>query len=429
MYGDPLEHPQTERYWGNVNPIGPRGVYDEAKRFAEAMTMAYHRYHKMDTRIVRIFNTYGPRMRPRDGRVVSNFIVQALCGEPLTLYGDGSQTRSFCYVDDEIEGIYRLFMRGDSEPTNIGNPDEYTVRQLAEVVLELSGSRSRVEYRPLPEDDPKVRRPDITRARRMLDWEPGRESPGRRRTDRRVLPRAARVGPHATTQRSPRRRIRPGYERRRVTMSVGRSARELIDLTPDAVERARDRFAVGDYHAAVLLLEEAIGAGMSATPTPSICSGCRWRWWTGRSRHSPPSTAPSPRTLATSRRTSTAPCCSTDLGARRRLRPRSRLRRSSAGPTRRAIRRSSGNRLANAHAVLAEEYRNAGALDESIAQYRRALELRPTYIDVRVALARDLLDAQRFPAAADELDRVLAAQPDQIEALLLRGLAAYFRGR
>ncbi len=172
VYGDPLEHPQTERYWGNVNPIGPRGVYDEAKRFAEAMTMAYHRYHKMDTRIVRIFNTYGPRMRPRDGRVVSNFIVQALCGEPLTLYGDGSQTRSFCYVDDEIEGIYRLFMRGDAEPTNVGNPDEYTVRQLAEVVLELSGSRSRVEYRPLPEDDPKVRRPDITRARRILDWEP-----------------------------------------------------------------------------------------------------------------------------------------------------------------------------------------------------------------------------------------------------------------
>ena len=171
-YGDPLEHPQPETYWGNVNPIGPRGVYDEAKRFAEAMTMAYHRFHKMDTRIVRIFNTYGPRMRPRDGRVVSNFIVQALCGEPLTLYGDGSQTRSFCYVDDEIEGIYSLFMHGDSEPTNIGNPDEYTVRQLAEVVLDVSGSRSPIEYRPLPEDDPKVRRPDITRARAMLDWEP-----------------------------------------------------------------------------------------------------------------------------------------------------------------------------------------------------------------------------------------------------------------
>jgi dTDP-glucose 4,6-dehydratase len=172
IYGDPLVHPQTERYWGNVNPIGPRGVYDEAKRFAEAMTMAYHRFHGMDTRIVRIFNTYGPRMRPRDGRVVSNFIVQALCGEPLTLYGDGSQTRSFCYVDDEIEGIYQLFMQGDSEPTNIGNPVEYTVRQLAEVVLEITGSRSPVEYRTLPEDDPKVRRPDITRARTMLGWEP-----------------------------------------------------------------------------------------------------------------------------------------------------------------------------------------------------------------------------------------------------------------
>lgn len=172
VYGDPLVHPQPERYWGNVNPIGPRGVYDEAKRFAEAMTMAYHRYHGMDTRIVRIFNTYGPRMRPRDGRVVSNFIVQALAGEPLTVYGDGSQTRSFCYVDDEIEGIYRLFMKGDNDPTNIGNPDEYTVRQLAEVVVEVTGTRSKIEYRPLPEDDPKVRRPDISRARAMLGWEP-----------------------------------------------------------------------------------------------------------------------------------------------------------------------------------------------------------------------------------------------------------------
>jgi len=172
VYGDPLVHPQTESYWGNVNPIGPRGVYDEAKRFAEAMTMAYHRFHGMDTRIVRIFNTYGPRMRPRDGRVVSNFIVQAICGEPLTIYGDGRQTRSFCYVEDEIEGIYRLFMDGDSDPTNIGNPDEYTVRQLAEVVLEATGSKSRIEHRPLPEDDPKVRRPDITRARAMLGWEP-----------------------------------------------------------------------------------------------------------------------------------------------------------------------------------------------------------------------------------------------------------------
>jgi len=172
VYGDPLVHPQKEDYWGNVNPIGPRAVYDEAKRFGEAMTMAYHRSHGVDTRIVRIFNTYGPRMRPHDGRVVSNFIVQALGGQPLTVYGDGSQTRSFCYVDDEVEGIYRLFMRGDSEPTNIGNPDEYTVKQLAEIVLELTGSSSEIVYEPLPKDDPKVRRPDISRARRMLDWEP-----------------------------------------------------------------------------------------------------------------------------------------------------------------------------------------------------------------------------------------------------------------
>ena len=172
VYGDPLVHPQQESYWGNVNPIGPRGVYDEAKRFAEAMTMAYHRYHRVDTRIVRIFNTYGPRMRPRDGRVVSNFIVQALSGEPLTIYGDGTQTRSFCYVSDEIEGIYRLFMNGDSEPTNIGNPNEFTVRQLAELVVELTGTKSKIEMHPLPTDDPKVRKPDITRARTMLGWEP-----------------------------------------------------------------------------------------------------------------------------------------------------------------------------------------------------------------------------------------------------------------
>jgi dTDP-glucose 4,6-dehydratase len=156
VYGDPLVHPQPESYWGNVNPIGPRGVYDEAKRFAEAMTMAYHRAHDVDTRIVRIFNTYGPRMRPHDGRVVSNFIVQALGGEPLTIYGDGSQTRSFCYVDDEVDGIYRLFMRGDSEPTNIGNPNEFTVTQLAELVVELTGTKSPIVYKPLPQDDPKV---------------------------------------------------------------------------------------------------------------------------------------------------------------------------------------------------------------------------------------------------------------------------------
>ena len=172
VYGDPLVHPQPESYWGNVNPIGPRGVYDEAKRFAEAMTMAYHRFHGVDTRIVRIFNTYGPRMRPRDGRVVSNFIVQALNNEPLTIYGDGSQTRSFCFVDDEIDGIYRLFNNGDSAPTNIGNPVEYTVKQLAEIVVEVTGTPSPIVYKPLPEDDPKVRQPDITRARAMLGWEP-----------------------------------------------------------------------------------------------------------------------------------------------------------------------------------------------------------------------------------------------------------------
>jgi len=172
VYGDPLVHPQPESYWGNVNPIGPRGVYDEAKRFAEALTMAYHRYHGVDTRIVRIFNTYGPRMRPKDGRVVSNFIVQALSGQPLTLYGDGSQTRSFCYVDDEVEGIFRLFMRGDANPTNIGNPVEYTVKQLADIVVEVTGTTSPIVYKPLPEDDPKVRQPDISRAKAMLGWEP-----------------------------------------------------------------------------------------------------------------------------------------------------------------------------------------------------------------------------------------------------------------
>jgi len=172
VYGDPLVHPQKEEYWGNVNPVGPRSVYDEAKRFSEALTMAYHTWHGLDTRIVRIFNTYGPRMRPRDGRVVSNFIVQALRNEPITVYGDGSQTRSFCYASDEVDGIYKLFMNGDSSPTNIGNPDEYTVKQLAELVVELTGTRAPIVYEPLPKDDPKVRKPDITRARMMLGWEP-----------------------------------------------------------------------------------------------------------------------------------------------------------------------------------------------------------------------------------------------------------------
>ena len=172
VYGDPLVHPQPEGYWGNVNPVGPRGVYDEAKRFAEAMTMAYHRYHRLDTRIVRIFNTYGPRMRVRDGRVVSNFIVQALKGEAITVYGDGSQTRSFTYVDDLVDGIVRLFERGTSDPTNIGNPNEFTVLQLAQLVLKLTGSSSRIVREPLPQDDPKVRQPDITRARSTLGWQP-----------------------------------------------------------------------------------------------------------------------------------------------------------------------------------------------------------------------------------------------------------------
>jgi dTDP-glucose 4,6-dehydratase len=172
VYGDPEIHPQPESYWGRVNPVGPRGVYDEAKRFAEAMTMAYRRYHELDTRIVRIFNTYGPRMRPGDGRVVSNFIVQALRGEPLSVYGDGSQTRSFCYVEDEVEGIYRLFQSDWGDPMNIGNPDEFTVLDLARTVLALTGSASEIEHHPLPQDDPTVRQPDITLARRELGWEP-----------------------------------------------------------------------------------------------------------------------------------------------------------------------------------------------------------------------------------------------------------------
>ncbi len=172
VYGDPLIHPQPESYWGNVNPVGPRGVYDEAKRFAEAMVMAYHRYHGVETRIVRIFNTYGPRMRPRDGRVVPAFIQQALTGEPLTVFGDGSQTRSFCYVDDLIEGIFRLLMSERSDPTNIGNPREMTILQFAEHIVELTGGNSTIEYRPLPVDDPKTRQPDITLAREHLGWEP-----------------------------------------------------------------------------------------------------------------------------------------------------------------------------------------------------------------------------------------------------------------
>jgi len=171
-YGDPLVHPQNEDYWGNVNPIGPRGVYDEAKRFAEAMTMAYHRFHRMDTKIVRIFNTYGPRMRLLDGRVVPAFISQALNNEPLTIFGDGSQTRSFCYVSDLIEGIFRLAMSDQHEPVNIGNPVEMTIKQFAEKILSITGSTGGVTFKELPVDDPKVRQPDITRARKLFGWEP-----------------------------------------------------------------------------------------------------------------------------------------------------------------------------------------------------------------------------------------------------------------
>ncbi len=171
-YGDPLVHPQSESYWGNVNPIGPRGVYDEAKRFAEAMTMAYHRFHGLNTKIIRIFNTYGPRMRLRDGRVVPAFIGQALSGQPITIFGDGSQTRSFCYVSDLIDGIYRLMMSDYHYPVNIGNPKEMTIREFAEQIQKRIGANSPVEYRPLPEDDPKVRQPDITLAKKILGWEP-----------------------------------------------------------------------------------------------------------------------------------------------------------------------------------------------------------------------------------------------------------------
>jgi dTDP-glucose 4,6-dehydratase len=171
-YGDPLEHPQKETYWGNVNPIGPRSVYDEAKRFSEAATMAYFRYHKVDTRIVRIFNTYGPRMQLNDGRVIPNFMKQALRGEDLTVYGDGSQTRSFCYVSDEIEGFIRLSQSDEHEPVNIGNPAEFTILECAQKVLAVTGSASRIRKEPLPIDDPKQRRPDISKARKLLDWEP-----------------------------------------------------------------------------------------------------------------------------------------------------------------------------------------------------------------------------------------------------------------
>jgi dTDP-glucose 4,6-dehydratase len=172
VYGDPLEHPQKETYWGNVNPVGPRGVYDEAKRFAEAMTVAYHRYHGVDTKIVRIFNTYGPRMRVRDGRAVPNFIGQALRGEDVTVYGDGTQTRSLCYITDLVDGVIRLMLSSANDPTNIGNPQELTIEEIARTILRLTGSSSRIVYKALPVDDPKVRKPDITRATALLNWAP-----------------------------------------------------------------------------------------------------------------------------------------------------------------------------------------------------------------------------------------------------------------
>jgi len=172
VYGDPLIHPQPEDYWGNVNPIGPRGVYDEAKRFAEAITMAYHRAHGINTKIIRIFNTYGPRMRINDGRAIPNFLKQALTGKDLTIYGDGSQTRSFCYVSDLVEGIYRLLTSDQNSPINIGNPNEMTIKEMADKILQATNSKSKITYVPLPEDDPKVRQPDITRAKKYLNWEP-----------------------------------------------------------------------------------------------------------------------------------------------------------------------------------------------------------------------------------------------------------------
>jgi dTDP-glucose 4,6-dehydratase len=172
VYGDPTVHPQTENYWGNVNPVGPRGVYDEAKRFQEAITMAYHTYHQVETRIIRIFNTYGPRMRLNDGRVLPAFIGQALRGEDLTVFGDGSQTRSFCYVDDLVEGIYRLLMSDYASPVNIGNPDEITIKQFGEEIIKLTGTNQKMVFKDLPQDDPKQRQPDITLARKLLGWEP-----------------------------------------------------------------------------------------------------------------------------------------------------------------------------------------------------------------------------------------------------------------
>jgi dTDP-glucose 4,6-dehydratase len=197
VYGDPLTHPQREDYWGNVNPVGSRGVYDEAKRFAEAITMAYHRYHGVETRIVRIFNTYGPRMRIDDGRALPTFMSQALRGEPITVFGDGSQTRSFQYVDDLVEGIYRLLLSDETEPVNVGNPDEITIEEFAEEIIRLTDSGSTVTYEPLPADDPKIRQPDITKAREILHWEP---SVGRAEGLKRTLDYFRAAVPAATSE-------------------------------------------------------------------------------------------------------------------------------------------------------------------------------------------------------------------------------------
>lgn len=172
VYGDPQVNPQPESYWGNVNPIGPRGVYDEAKRFAEAITMAYHRVHKLDTKIARIFNTYGPRMRQNDGRAIPNFIIQALANEPLTVYGDGTQTRSFCYIEDMINGLYKLMLSSANDPINLGNPSEVSILEVAKEIISITGSRSKIDFKPLPEDDPKLRCPDITKAKKLLNWGP-----------------------------------------------------------------------------------------------------------------------------------------------------------------------------------------------------------------------------------------------------------------
>ena len=206
VYGDPLIHPQPETYWGNVNPVGPRGVYDEAKRFAEAMTMAYHRFHGVDTKIVRIFNTFGPRMRLEDGRAIPNFLLQALRGQPLTVYGDGMQTRSFCYVDDLVDGIVRLLHSDLHDPVNIGNPEEWTVLRMAEVIRDLMGAKTPIVYEPLPVDDPKVRQPDITIARRELGWEPKTEIYDRPYGDVRGLQTARRSRSRCPARVTPPRR-------------------------------------------------------------------------------------------------------------------------------------------------------------------------------------------------------------------------------